>query len=58
MSLWSFHEYSGNLTTLTMKVEGETLHIHNCFEPPPSSHGSTEQGTLALLHIAQGDGSG
>jgi hypothetical protein len=61
---WATTEHSPDLVTLTIYLGGRTLHIHNCYNPPPKLLTSRNLATLQLLpqalahpgeHILVGD---
>jgi exonuclease III len=46
---WETTEHSPDLVTLTIHLGGRTLHIHNCYNPPPKLLTSRNLATLQLL---------
>jgi exonuclease III len=46
---WETTEHSPDLVTLTIYLSGRTLHIHNCYNPPPNLLTSRNLATLQLL---------
>jgi hypothetical protein len=46
---WETTEHSPDLVTLTIYLGGRTLHIHNCYNPPPKLLTSRNLATLQLL---------
>jgi hypothetical protein len=46
---WETTEHSPGLVTLTIHLDGRTLHIHSCYNPPPKPLTSRNLATLQLL---------
>ncbi|KAF4546999.1 Hypothetical protein D9617_74g064610 [Elsinoe fawcettii] len=46
---WTVKEHSPDLVSLTLQLKNTTLHIHNCYNQPPTLATSEEMGVLRLL---------